>query len=111
MLVHDASLGIGAEREFADLHLESRFFGLSFSQAHAADLRLTVGASRNMVLVDWLGGLACDFGDHHNAAHAGDVSKLRQSGHDVTNSVGAFFTGFPPMVYVNIRVLNLDACT
>ena len=61
-----------------------------------------------MVLVDRLGVLACNSGDHHNAAHAGHVRKLRQSGHDVANGIDAFFSGFHPFVYVNITTFSFD---
>src|SRR5262249_10473290 len=50
MVVDDGGLGVGGERELADLHLVSGFFGLGFCETHAADLRLTVSAAGDAVL-------------------------------------------------------------
>src|SRR5437660_2493080 len=109
MMVHDAGLGVGAKWELADLHLMSCLLGLGFGQAYAADLRLAVGAAGDAVLVDGLGRLACNARNRHNAAHAGHMGKLRQSGNDVANRVDALFTRFHPLIYVDESSLRLDA--
>src|SRR6266853_1147988 len=108
MIVDDGGFGVGGEGELPDLDLASGFFGLGLSQAHAADLRLTVSAAGDMVFVDRLGRLAGDTGNGHNAAHAAYVRKLRKPGDDVTDGVNAFFSGLHPFIGVNEAALDFD---
>src|SRR5947209_5838342 len=108
MVVHDAGLGIGREWEFADFYLVSGFFGFSFRQSYAANLRLAIGAAGDMVFVDRLRWLSGHAGNCNNAAHAGYMRKLRQPGNDVSNGVDALFTSLHPFVHMNIAALGLD---
>src|SRR5207244_1090674 len=97
------------EWELADLHLVSGFLGLGFCQSHAADLGLAVGAARDAVLVHRLSWLTRDPCNRHNAAHAGYVGKLRQSGNDVANRIDALFPRLHPLVYMDEPTLGFDA--
>src|SRR5438270_10723761 len=98
MIIDDGGLGVGGEWEFADLHLMTSFFGFGFCQAHAADLRLTVSAAGNVVLVHRFVRLAGNARDGHNPAHCAYMCKLWHASNDIAYGVNAFFAGLHPFI-------------
>src|SRR5260221_10361689 len=108
MIVDDGGFGVGGEGELPDLDLASGFFGLGLSQAHAADLRLTVSAAGDMVFVDRLGRLAGDTGNGQNAAQRAYGRKMRKPGYHVTRGVNTFLSGVHPFIGVNETELDFN---
>src|SRR5260221_10766259 len=106
MIVDDGGFGVGGEGELPDLDLASGFFGLGLSQAHAADLRLTVSAAGDMVFVDRLGKLAGDTGNGPNRPHAPSLRKFREPGDDGTDGGNAVFSRLHPFIGVNEAALD-----
>src|SRR5438270_7506667 len=86
----------------------SGFFSFGFRQAHAADLRLTIRAAGNVVLVDRFVGLAGNARYRDDAAHGPDVRELRHTSDDIANGVDSLFAGLHPFIGVNKATLHFD---
>src|SRR5689334_4309713 len=108
MVVDDGGFGIRRERELTHLHLMASLFCLGFRQAHAADLRLTVGAAGNMVFVDWLCRFAGNTRGGNNPFHGACVSKLWKTRDNVANGIDALFASLHPLIGVDEAALHLD---
>ncbi len=78
MRVEDGSLRVADEGELADLDVIALLLGLRLGEADACNLRLGVGATRDVLAVDWLHVLA---GDACGDDHAGHdfTCELRQA--------------------------------
>src|SRR5947199_7710776 len=79
----------------------ARFFGLSFRQAHAADLRLAVSAAGDMVLVHRLVWFAGNARYGNNPFHSSCMRKLRHTSDDIANGVDPLFAGLHPFIGVD----------
>src|SRR5258708_32502164 len=108
MLVDDAGLGVGGEREFADLTRHAEFLRFGLGEPDAADLRFAVGASGDAVLVDRFARFAGDPRDRHDSAHGAGMRKLRISRDDVAHGVDGFFARLHPFIHVDVPSLGLN---
>jgi hypothetical protein len=108
MIIDDGGLGVGCKRELADLHLASGFFGFGLRESNAADLRLTIGAAGNVVLVHRFGRFSGNARHRHNALHGAGMRQLRQAGNNVTDGVDALLAGLHPLIGMDKAALHLD---
>src|SRR5260370_21898115 len=108
MAIQDAGLAVGAERELADLHLESLRPRLRFGQSDAADAGLREGHTWDSILVDRRRGLAGHVSDRDHAFSCRDMRELRRSSHDVADGVDAGFAGLLIFVDFDEAAVELD---
>src|SRR3954469_3073863 len=99
MAINDSSFRIPDKRELANLHLQTCGLGGGFCHAYAANLRLSVSASRNAALLHRARILPCQLRGDYHAFHRPGVRELRQSGNDVADRVDTFFRRLHPFVH------------
>ena len=80
MLANDGRARVGSERELPQLHVVSGLAGFRFGEANAADFRMAIGRARNVLWIDRLAGLACNFGDGHDRFHRAYMRQLETVG-------------------------------
>ena len=90
-------------------HLVTRGLGLGFGQAHAANLRLAVGAGRDPVAAHRPCPLAGYLGRDHHARHGRHVGQLGQTGHYVADGEDARFPGLHPLIDADEAALHLNS--
>ena len=96
MLTHDRRARVCGKGKLADLDVISRFTGLGFGEAYAADFRMAVSSAGNVFRINRLAGLARNFGDRDQRLHGADVGQLRHTQDYVADRINAGLGGMHP---------------